>query len=124
MSTIDGPIYFDHNATTPLDPRVRDAMLPWLGGLHGNPSSAHGFGRRAHRAVEDARRKVAALLSTPGQWFRRGGYSRPVAPFLYISVAYSRWFNKPADGRDDIPIEPADSGARSLLGMMSLVLAG
>lgn len=55
-------IYFDHNATTPLDPRVRDAMLPWLGSIHGNPSSAHAAGRQAHRAIEEARSRVAALL--------------------------------------------------------------
>ncbi len=58
----DDLIYFDNNATTPLDPRVRDAMLPWLSGLHGNPSSAHASGRRTRRAVEAARQKVAALL--------------------------------------------------------------
>ncbi len=62
MPAEDHPVYFDHNATTPLDPRVRDAMLPWLGELHGNPSSAHFCGRRAHRAVEEAREAVAALL--------------------------------------------------------------
>ncbi len=56
------PVYFDNNATTPLDPRVRDAMLPWLSELHGNPSSAHACGRRARRAVAAAREKVAALL--------------------------------------------------------------
>jgi cysteine desulfurase len=59
--------YFDHNATTPLDPRVRDAMLPWLGGLHGNPSSSHHFGREARRAVETARGQVAALLGAAAE---------------------------------------------------------
>ncbi|MGB6365100.1 MAG: cysteine desulfurase family protein, partial [Thermoanaerobaculia bacterium] len=54
--------YFDHNATTPLDPRVRDAMLPWLGELHGNPSSVHAFGRAAQEAVEEARGQTASLL--------------------------------------------------------------
>ncbi len=54
--------YFDHNATTPLDPRVREAMLPWLGERWGNASSAHGFGREAREAVEAARDRVAALL--------------------------------------------------------------
>jgi cysteine desulfurase len=58
----DRPVYLDHNATTPLDPRVREAMLPWLGERHGNPSSAHRFGRDAHGAVEEARERVAALL--------------------------------------------------------------
>jgi cysteine desulfurase len=57
-----GYVYFDHNATTPLDPRVREAMLPWLGERHGNPSSAHRFGQAAREAVESAREGVAALL--------------------------------------------------------------
>lgn len=55
-------VYFDHNATTPLDPRVREAMLPWLGSEGGNPSSIHRAGRRAKEAVEAARGHVAALL--------------------------------------------------------------
>jgi cysteine desulfurase len=54
--------YFDHNATTPLDSRVRDAMLPWLGESVGNPSSLHRFGRAAREAVETARDRVAALI--------------------------------------------------------------
>ena len=55
-------VYLDHNATTPLDPRVREAMLAWLGERHGNPSSIHRFGQAAKNAVEEAREKVAALL--------------------------------------------------------------
>ncbi len=54
--------YFDNNATTSLDPRVLEAMLPWLGRRHGNPSSIHRFGRDARRAVEAARRQVASSL--------------------------------------------------------------
>lgn len=54
--------YFDNNATTPLDPRVREAMLPWLGERFGNASSAHAAGQRAHAAVEAAREEVARLL--------------------------------------------------------------
>jgi len=56
------PVYFDNNATTPLHPKVREAMLPWIGELHGNPSSLHRFGQAARNAVEEAREKVAALL--------------------------------------------------------------
>jgi len=56
------PVYLDHNATTPLHPRVRAAMLPWLGERHGNPSSIHSFGQAARNAVEEAREKVAALI--------------------------------------------------------------
>ena len=55
-------IYFDHSATTPLDPRVLDAMAPCLGGAFGNPSSQHQEGRIAREAVEKARAQVAALI--------------------------------------------------------------
>ena len=55
-------VYFDHNATTPLDRRVADAMAPWLGARHGNPSSVHSFGRTARSAVELAREQVAGLV--------------------------------------------------------------
>ena len=55
-------VYLDNNATTPLHPRVREALLPWLGERHGNPSSVHRFGQAARNAVEEAREKVAALL--------------------------------------------------------------
>jgi cysteine desulfurase len=56
------PIYLDYNATTPVDAAVLDAMLPYLRGEFGNPSSAHGLGSRAHDAVEAARAEVAALI--------------------------------------------------------------
>jgi cysteine desulfurase len=56
------PIYLDYNATTPIDPAVVEAMLPYLRDHFGNPSSAHALGKRAHDAVEQARRQVAGLL--------------------------------------------------------------
>ncbi|HEX7071438.1 MAG TPA: cysteine desulfurase family protein [Rhodothermales bacterium] len=56
------PVYFDHAATTPLDPRVLEAMMPFLTEIQGNPSSVHGAGRRARHAVESAREEVADLL--------------------------------------------------------------
>ncbi|HMR70578.1 MAG TPA: aminotransferase class V-fold PLP-dependent enzyme, partial [Rubrivivax sp.] len=60
---MDRPIYLDHQATTPLDPRVLDAMLPWLRDDFGNPANrSHAWGRRAWAAVEDAREQVAAAL--------------------------------------------------------------
>ena len=62
------PIYLDHAATTPVDPRVLAAMLPYFSDDYGNPSSAHAFGRRAEKAVEQARRDVAACLNcTPAE---------------------------------------------------------
>lgn len=61
------PIYFDHNATTPLDPRVLDAMLPYLQGAYANPSSLHRYGRAARDAIEAARQPVAALVGAQAQ---------------------------------------------------------
>jgi len=55
-------IYFDHSATTPLDPRVSAAMEPYLNEYFGNPSSLHREGRKAREAVENARAQVAALF--------------------------------------------------------------
>ena len=55
-------IYLDHNATTPVAPQVREAMLPFLGDLFGNPSSGYRVGRDARVAVERARAQVAALI--------------------------------------------------------------
>ncbi|NNM81355.1 MAG: cysteine desulfurase [Burkholderiales bacterium] len=51
--------YLDHTATTPLEGEVLEAMLPFLTDAHGNPSSAHSFGRRAKEAMEAARAEVA-----------------------------------------------------------------
>jgi cysteine desulfurase len=56
------PIYLDHNATTPVDPDVLDAMLPFLRDEFGNPSSSYPLGRRARDAIETARAEVAALI--------------------------------------------------------------
>ena len=55
-------IYLDYNATTPLDPRVADAMLPYVHGLFGNPSSSHAYGLAARQGVERARDQVSNLL--------------------------------------------------------------
>jgi cysteine desulfurase len=60
-------IYLDHNATTPVDPRVLEAMLPFFSGDFGNASSIHTFGQRARAAVETARERVAALLDARPQ---------------------------------------------------------
>jgi cysteine desulfurase len=56
-------IYFDHNATTPLDDRVLEAMLPYLRGRYGNASSRHELGTVARRAVDVARQQVGALVN-------------------------------------------------------------
>lgn len=70
-------IYLDYQATTPLAPEAREAMLPWLDGPEGkgfaNPSSQHRAGRRAAVAVEMARDAVAALLPRGGRLFFTSG---------------------------------------------------
>ncbi|MEI6339749.1 MAG: cysteine desulfurase family protein, partial [Verrucomicrobiota bacterium] len=55
-------VYLDYNATTPLAPEALDAMLPFLRGSFGNPSSIHAAGREARAAIDDARDALAALL--------------------------------------------------------------
>ena len=59
-------IYFDYNATTPLDPQVRAAMLPFLDEVWGNPSSVHHVGRRARALLDDARDRSAEILGCKG----------------------------------------------------------
>ena len=56
------PIYFDYNATTPLDPGIREAMLPFLGEIWGNPSSVHQIGRRARAILDDSREAASEVL--------------------------------------------------------------
>ena len=60
-------VYFDHNATTPVEPQVLDAALPYLSGEYGNASSIHTFGQKARAAVETAREQVAALIGARPQ---------------------------------------------------------
>ena len=58
------PIYLDYSATTPVDPRVAQKMIPWLTEQFGNPASrSHAYGWAAEAAVEEAREQVAALVN-------------------------------------------------------------
>ncbi|MCO5295443.1 MAG: cysteine desulfurase [Fimbriimonadaceae bacterium] len=93
--------YFDHAATTPVDPRVVREMLPYLGEAWGNPSSIHACGRRAKQAVEHARERVAELLgaedpseivftagaSEANNWVLEQFPTGAVGPFEHPSVA-------------------------------------
>ncbi len=56
------PVYLDHNATTPLNSEVVEAMMPYMTGLYGNPSSVHRFGRLTRDALEQARMQVAHFV--------------------------------------------------------------
>lgn len=82
-------IYFDHNATTPLDERVLAAMLPFLKDQHGNASSRHEFGTVARKAVDDAREQVAALVGVqPVQVIFTGGGTEANNLFIKGAAGY------------------------------------
>ena len=68
-------VYLDYNATTPVEPEVLDAMLPYFSGEFGNASSIHTFGQKARAAVETAREQAAALIGARAQeiFFTSGG---------------------------------------------------
>jgi cysteine desulfurase len=92
------PIYLDYNATTPLDPAVVDAMLPYLREHYGNPSSTHSLGKTAHHAVEEARQHVASLLGAqPEEIIFTGGgteasnHALKGAVFAKLRGFFDRW---------------------------------
>src|SRR5690242_15633073 len=67
-------VYFDYNATTPLDPGVREAMLPFLSEIWGNPSSVHHVGRKARALLDDARDLAAKIFGAkPSEIIFTGG---------------------------------------------------
>ena len=74
-STMNKQVYLDYHATTPVDPRVLDAMLPYLKDSFGNASSkTHPYGWAAREAVEKARAQVGSLLNaSPGEIYFTGG---------------------------------------------------
>jgi len=87
-----GPIYLDYNATTPVDPVVVEAMLPYLSTHFGNPSSSHSYGYVAHHAVDSARAQVARLLGcTPTEiTFTGGGSESDNLAIRGIALAYQQ----------------------------------
>lgn len=92
------PIYLDYNATTPLDPAVVEAMLPYLRGNFGNPSSAHAYGHAAHEAVDRGRAQVAQLLGCQADEivFTGGGteasnHALKGAVFAKLDGVFGRW---------------------------------
>jgi cysteine desulfurase len=76
MASADSIIYLDHAATTPVDPRVVEAMLPYFSQAYGNASSIYALGRAAHKALDEAREKIAAILGCrPTELIFTGGGS-------------------------------------------------
>jgi len=82
-------IYLDHAATTPTDPEVVEAMLPYLSDVFGNPSSIHSFGQEAKAAVEEARDKVAALIGARGEEIVFTGGGTEADNFAIKGIAYA-----------------------------------
>ena len=133
-------IYLDHNATAPLDPRVLEAMQPWLLGAHGNPASVHKPGRAAHLALEEARAQVAALVGAqPAESIFTGGgteadnlslkgvcYGEPSARLVVGAIEHSAVLG-PAQALADLgwPVEriPVDGEGRYDLAALDRLLA-
>lgn len=87
-------IYVDHNATTPLDPRVLTKMMPFMTETFGNASSAHSFGWEAELAIAEARQQVAGLIhAEPDEIFFTSG-----------ATESNNWFLKQWDHRDSVRI--------------------
>jgi len=144
-------VYFDHNATTPIDERVLEAMQPYLRGEFGNASSRHEYGTVARKAVNDAREKVAALVNVqPSQvvftsggteannFFIKGaaGYLRPTQ--IAVSAIEHPCVAKPAQDlarqgwkvrklavtRDgEIDLDDVDAALAQPTGLVSVMLA-
>src|SRR5262249_18902906 len=93
LQTTMAPIYLDYNATTPLDPAVIEAMLPYLRQHFGNPSSTHEYGKTAHDAVVKSRAQVAELIGAqPDEVVFTGGGTEATNHALKGTV-----FAKPTD---------------------------
>ena len=88
-------IYLDHKATTPIDPAVREAMLPYLGTWFGNPSSTHEQGAACAEAIATARGQVASLLGCDASevTFTSGGTESN-----NLAILGTMWRREPADG--------------------------
>ena len=83
-------LYLDYNATTPIDPQVAAAMLPYIHDYFGNPSSSHSFGLAARAAVDQAREQAAALLGCPANSliFTSGGTEANNHALKGVAAAY------------------------------------
>ena len=90
-------VYLDYSASTPVDPRVLEAMMPFFSDVYGNPSSTHRYGRAAERAIEASRAAVAAVLNCrPGEIIFTSGGSESDNMALRGAAWRARKQGKPA----------------------------
>lgn len=101
-------VYLDHSASTPVDPRVLDAMLPYFTEIYGNPSSAHSQGRKAEMAIEKARDTVAGILNCKRSEiiFTSGGSESD-----NLAVRGAAWWMKQAGKGDHLITTPIEHSA-------------
>lgn len=85
-------VYFDHSATTPVDPEVASLMMTYYTEKYGNPSSIHSFGQEVRNAVEEARHQVAALIGAKPEeiTFTSGGTEADNMTILGVADAYRK----------------------------------
>ena len=105
-SLVDETIYLDHAATTPLDPVVIDAMLPYLRDRFGNPSSIYGLGQESKAAIDRARRSVASVLNCSASELIFTGRRVKSEEALRIGLVNAVY---PLDQLMDVAIELAES---------------
>src|SRR3954470_7418103 len=80
-------IYMDNAATTALDPKVLEAMMPYLTSHYGNPSSIYSYGRESRLAIENARKTVAKILNAhPAEIFFTSGGTESSNTAIYAAV--------------------------------------
>ncbi|MBS1709584.1 MAG: cysteine desulfurase [Armatimonadetes bacterium] len=133
MSGFDRTRYFDNAATTPLDPRVKEAMEPWMDEGFGNANSIHAWGRLARQAVEKAREQVAELLGAadPSQVLFTSGATESnnwvlcgavldcakVSPFEHVSVrdTVEAWCKDPYLGHEGWTVTPRKTKLASVM---------
>jgi len=88
-------IYLDHNATTPIAPEVAQAMMPWMEGKFGNPSSIYREGREAKTAMEGARRSIAQLLNCTAKRITFTGCCTEANNFVIKGLAFAHREERP-----------------------------
>ena len=101
-------VYLDYSASTPTDPRVVEAMLPYFGEVYGNPSSVHRAGRQAEHAIEDSRESVARILNCrPSEIVFTGGGSESDN----LALRGVAWAARQRTGRTHLVTTPVEHSA-------------